>query len=232
MHLVARHNAPLALAAGPKPWYYRSQTTPLGRLFMTKQVVHVSDLAAEKSYTEQHDAGVSAAVELGGVGLMLAVPMLKENELVVRSFYFAKKSFPSPTSRSSCFRTLVSRPSSPSKTRGCSTNCVNRSINRRRRPTCSRLSATPPSICKPYLIRLPNSRRQTVRDNKGAIWQRDGVFLRLIANYRVPPGGRAIPRRASTAGRPEQRNRAGPSRGASNSCCGCSLRAQLRRGRL
>lgn len=49
LHLVARHNAPLALAAGARPRYYRSQTTPLGRLFMTKQVVHVSDLAAEKS---------------------------------------------------------------------------------------------------------------------------------------------------------------------------------------
>jgi class 3 adenylate cyclase len=82
LHLVARHNAPAALAAAPRLRQYRSQTTPLGRLFMTKQVVHVTNLAADNSYTEQHDAGASAAVELGGVRTMLAVPMLKENELV------------------------------------------------------------------------------------------------------------------------------------------------------
>jgi class 3 adenylate cyclase len=82
LHLVARHNAPPALAAAPRPRYYHGQTTPLGRLFTTKQVAHVTDLAAEKSYAEHHDPGVSAAVELGGVRTMLAVPMLKENELV------------------------------------------------------------------------------------------------------------------------------------------------------
>jgi two-component system, NtrC family, sensor kinase len=79
-HLVARHNAPPALAAAPRPRDYRpGQKTPLGRLFKAKQVVHVTDLAAEKSYIEHR---VSAAVELGGVRTILAVPMLKGNELV------------------------------------------------------------------------------------------------------------------------------------------------------
>jgi GAF domain-containing protein len=81
--LIARHNAPPALAAAPRQGdYHPGQNTPLGRMFSTKQVVQVPDLAAEQSYIEQHEPGVTAAVELGGVRTILAVPMLKESELV------------------------------------------------------------------------------------------------------------------------------------------------------
>ena len=81
--LVARHNAPPALAAAPRQGdYHPGQNTPLGRMFSTKQVVQVPDLAADQSYTEQRESGVTAAVELGGVRTILAVPMLKESELV------------------------------------------------------------------------------------------------------------------------------------------------------
>ena len=45
-------------------------------------MVQVPDLAAEQSYIEQREPGVTAAVELGGVRTILAVPMLKESELV------------------------------------------------------------------------------------------------------------------------------------------------------
>ena len=48
----------------------------------TKAVVHVADVAAEPGYIEQRDPAVVAAVELGGVRTILAVPMLKENELI------------------------------------------------------------------------------------------------------------------------------------------------------
>ena len=45
-------------------------------------MVHVADLAAEQPYIEQRDPAAVAAVELGGVRTFLAVPMLKENELI------------------------------------------------------------------------------------------------------------------------------------------------------
>ena len=47
----------------------------------TKAVVHVADLAAEKGYIERVPETVSA-VELGGIRTVLAVPMLKDDELV------------------------------------------------------------------------------------------------------------------------------------------------------
>jgi two-component system NtrC family sensor kinase len=47
----------------------------------TKQPVQVADLATTRAYIERHPATV-AAVEVGGVRTTIAVPMLKENELV------------------------------------------------------------------------------------------------------------------------------------------------------
>jgi signal transduction histidine kinase len=47
----------------------------------TKKVVHVADLAAEQGYIERRREYV-ASVEAGGVRTYVAVPMLKENELI------------------------------------------------------------------------------------------------------------------------------------------------------
>jgi GAF domain-containing protein len=81
--LVAMHNTPPAFAEGRELSPYRPpQTTPIGRMLATKSVVHVEDLAAEGAYIEQHAPGVVAAVKLGGIRTLLAVPMLKKNELV------------------------------------------------------------------------------------------------------------------------------------------------------
>jgi hypothetical protein len=63
LHIVARHNAPPALAAAIRRKNYRpGQKTPLGRMSATKQVVHVIDLAAEQSYIEEHDPGVAGEI--------------------------------------------------------------------------------------------------------------------------------------------------------------------------
>ena len=50
-------------------------------MIATKQVVHVTDVAASEAYAER-DPVIVAAVELGGVRALIVVPMLKENELI------------------------------------------------------------------------------------------------------------------------------------------------------
>ena len=62
----------ISLRPGPKD--------PVGVMIATKKAVHTLDLAASASYAEGEPLAV-AAVELGGVRTLLAVPMLKENEL-------------------------------------------------------------------------------------------------------------------------------------------------------
>ena len=48
----------------------------------TKDIVHVADLQSVRGYVERRVPEIVAAVELGGVRTGLAVPMLKENDLI------------------------------------------------------------------------------------------------------------------------------------------------------
>ena len=54
---------------------------PLNRVARTKQVVHIPDLRTDQSYIGKHDR-IITLVELAGVRTFVAVPMLKEGELV------------------------------------------------------------------------------------------------------------------------------------------------------
>jgi signal transduction histidine kinase len=60
--------------------YRPDQHSASGRMLATKSLVHIADLAVDQSYTERNPPTV-AAVE-AGVRTTLAVPLLKENELV------------------------------------------------------------------------------------------------------------------------------------------------------
>ena len=80
LSLVATHNTPLAYADARR----RSPVRPnpnniFGSMVATKTVVHVLDAAEQR---EQGNLEYVAAVQLGGVRTCIAVPMLKENELI------------------------------------------------------------------------------------------------------------------------------------------------------
>jgi GAF domain-containing protein len=83
-HLVATLNLPPAYAEARRrsPQHGLSPNSLLGRMVATKAVVHIADLASEKSYTEQRVAETVAGVELAGVRSALIVPMLKDNDLI------------------------------------------------------------------------------------------------------------------------------------------------------
>ena len=72
---------------------------PIGDVIRTKQTAHAADLAATERYLERHPATVSA-VELGGVRTVVAVPMLKDDELIGVDRHLPPGVCPSPTSRS------------------------------------------------------------------------------------------------------------------------------------
>ncbi len=54
---------------------------PFARAARTRQTVHVADMRAEQAYLDRDPRAV-AAVELGGIRTLVAVPMLKDNEPV------------------------------------------------------------------------------------------------------------------------------------------------------
>jgi GAF domain-containing protein len=82
LRLVAAHNTPPAFAESRKRAPFRPNPShPFRRLVVTKQVIHVPDVAALPAYKER-DPQIVEAVELGGIRTCLGVPMLKENDLI------------------------------------------------------------------------------------------------------------------------------------------------------
>ena len=91
---VALHNVPPDYAAtrrerpiqpGPK--------TGLGRVAMTKQVIHIADLAKGEGYLERDPMAVSS-VEIGGIRTLLGVPMLKDDVLIGAIFIYRQEILP------------------------------------------------------------------------------------------------------------------------------------------
>ena len=81
-HAAAMYGVPPAFAEfwrrGPQR---PGPRTALGRVAVTKQAVHITDVTAEPAYIENESIFV-AAVKLGGFRTILNIPMLKEDELV------------------------------------------------------------------------------------------------------------------------------------------------------
>src|SRR5262249_8463241 len=84
LHLVATHKTPPAFAeARRRSPHRRDGSNQIVTSFLaTKTPVHVGDAAAHPRYIDRNDLAAVQAVELGGVRTFLAVPMLKEGELI------------------------------------------------------------------------------------------------------------------------------------------------------
>jgi signal transduction histidine kinase len=80
--MAATHDSPSAYAAARRRSPLRPPPdAPLGLVAVTKQVAHIADITTIPSYVEG-DPFVVAGVELAGYRTVLAVPMLKDNELI------------------------------------------------------------------------------------------------------------------------------------------------------
>ena len=84
LHLVATRNTPPAFAEARRYSLFKrpGPKTVTGRMLASQAVVHVADATAEPGYGDKSDPGAVAAVELGNVRTILAVPMWKEDELI------------------------------------------------------------------------------------------------------------------------------------------------------
>src|SRR6516165_2832576 len=79
----AVHNVPPAFAEKRRrePVIHPPAESPLGRVLRTRQVAHIPDIRTERDYTEGNQALVDLA-DLGGARTAVAVPLLKDNELI------------------------------------------------------------------------------------------------------------------------------------------------------
>jgi GAF domain-containing protein len=81
--MAATHNAPPAYveARTREPLLRPPPDTPLARVAITRQVVQIADIKTIPSYIQGHPF-VRAAVNIAGYRTVLAVPMLKDDELI------------------------------------------------------------------------------------------------------------------------------------------------------
>ena len=81
----AIHNTPPAFVAAAiaerGPLFHPGPLSVLARTVATKELVHIADLAEDVAYKEREPGSVRLR-ELGGARTLLAVPMLKERELI------------------------------------------------------------------------------------------------------------------------------------------------------
>ena len=80
---VAMHNAPEAYSKIRASAAFRRPpaSTGLGRVMATKEVAHIADMMAEEAYIKR-DPFTVTGVEIAGIRTLLAVPMLKDDNLV------------------------------------------------------------------------------------------------------------------------------------------------------
>jgi GAF domain-containing protein len=83
LHLMASHNALAAyLEARRRSPISPPPHDPVGQMVKIRNPIHVADAAADRGYLERTNPALRLAVEVGGIRTFLAVPMLKENELI------------------------------------------------------------------------------------------------------------------------------------------------------
>ena len=83
LHLVAAHNTPPAWIELRRRSPVRAAQNPdIAGMITDKKTLHVTDATTLPGYIDRSDPATVGAVELGGVRTALAVPMLRENELI------------------------------------------------------------------------------------------------------------------------------------------------------
>jgi GAF domain-containing protein len=82
LHLQAAYNTPAALVEARRGVAFAPPPTgSFGRMIATKTTMHVADLTAEEEYIRR-SPDIVRAVELGGIRTFLAVPMVKDDQLI------------------------------------------------------------------------------------------------------------------------------------------------------
>ena len=80
LRLVATHNMPQAfIELREQSPYKPHRHSPSGRMLATRKIVHTADLAANETYPEGSPPSFAA---VAGIRTMLAVPLLKDSELI------------------------------------------------------------------------------------------------------------------------------------------------------
>ena len=191
---------------GPVPMVYAvgegrvfDRGIPAGRAVIDRQTIHVPDLPAAvkefpgaKTSPSRWVSAPCSRRHCCATALLSGLFIFAERRSVLFSQY-----------RSSCSKPLPTRPSSPSKTRGCFKNSLRRWSSRRRRVRFLGVIASSPTDIQPVLDTVVKNAARVCGANDAVIRLVQGDFLRAAAHFGpVPEVADARPiNRHSPAGR-------------------------------
>jgi two-component system, NtrC family, sensor kinase len=206
---VAMHNAPPAYLELKRrdPMVRPSPNTALGRLAQTKQTVHIADVLNEQGFFEV-PAGFTGPVlaTLAGARTLVAVPMLKESELVGAIIIYRQQAQPFTDKQIA----LVTNFAAQAVIAIENTRLLNELRESLQQQTAtsevlSVISSSPGELQPVFDAMLANAVRLCAA-SFGNLYLRDGEFFRLVAFHNTPPAfvaqRRGRPYRPSPIGPP------------------------------